>query len=369
MAIAVDTTTSSISTGFSGTVTKTWSHTCTGSGLLLVLEASLWQDVAGTGTITSASYNGVAMTFVTADRGAGMRSELWYLTAPATGAHTVSVTVTGNTDAIKLATTSFTGVDQSSPLSVSNTANSFSANATVSLTTTVANTVVVGALSKFGTAAPTTGSPYTNLAVNSTTSTTFSADYALVSSAGSTTLTYTTSTASDWSISIASFKPLPVITGTLAVTDGADTLVASGAVRVTGSLAQTDAADTSAASGSVSVSGTLALIDDPDTISASGAVLVTGSLNTGDDPDMATAAGQVLVTSTGSATDDPDILVASGRVTGWRPTSGNPGSWDDQAAANADWTPLPSSPETWTPQFPADGVWTPQSATSKVWSS
>ena len=122
-AIALDSTASSITTGFNaGPVTKTWTHTTTGSNRFLVLFADIWQDVGGTGTITSATYNGTALTKATNTRGGGMASEIWYLVAPTTGSNTVSVTVTGATDAIKLATASFTGATQTSPLDVSNTA-------------------------------------------------------------------------------------------------------------------------------------------------------------------------------------------------------------------------------------------------------
>src|SRR5579862_8089618 len=98
MAIAPDTTTTSITTGFNaGPTTKTFNHTCTGSNLLLVFEIAIWQDVAGTGSVTSASYNGVALTSAgAANTEVSMRSEIWYLIAPTSGSSLVcSVTVTG----------------------------------------------------------------------------------------------------------------------------------------------------------------------------------------------------------------------------------------------------------------------------------
>jgi hypothetical protein len=52
-----------------------------------------------------------------------MASEIWYLTNPASGSNTVSVTVTGATDSIKLAAASFTGAHQSSPLDTVNDAS------------------------------------------------------------------------------------------------------------------------------------------------------------------------------------------------------------------------------------------------------
>ncbi len=111
--IALDATSTSITLGFNGTVTKTWTHTVTGSNPLIVLTADIWQDVAGTGSITSASWNGGAFTKATSTRSSGLASEIWYLVATSTGAKTMSVTITGATDAIKLGAASFTGVSPS----------------------------------------------------------------------------------------------------------------------------------------------------------------------------------------------------------------------------------------------------------------
>ena len=109
-AIAFNASSTSITTGYNaGPVTKTWTHTTSGSDRLLVLMADIWQDVGGTGTITSASYGGQALTKVTNTRSGGMASEIWYLENPPTGANTMSVTITGATDAIKLGVASLYG--------------------------------------------------------------------------------------------------------------------------------------------------------------------------------------------------------------------------------------------------------------------
>src|SRR4051812_35199700 len=112
MAIAFDTSTTSLSPSFAAGATYTFSHACTGSNLFLALMVALWQDVAGTGSVSSASYNGVALTGAVASALAGMRAEIWYLKAPAAGTHTVSIPIAGNTDSRKFAVASFTGVDQ-----------------------------------------------------------------------------------------------------------------------------------------------------------------------------------------------------------------------------------------------------------------
>jgi hypothetical protein len=90
------------------------------------------------------------------------------------------------------------------------------------------------------------------------------------------------------------------ITGALGVTDGADTLVASGVLTASGSLAQTDGTDSLAASGTLTSAGTLALTDGADTLVADGTVgasSITGDLNATDGTDLLSASG-----STGGAT-------------------------------------------------------------------
>ena len=62
-------------------------------------------------------------------------TELWYLVATTTGAKTMSVTVTGATDDIKLMAASFNGVHQSSPLDAVNGAIGSSGNPSASVTT------------------------------------------------------------------------------------------------------------------------------------------------------------------------------------------------------------------------------------------
>lgn len=86
-------------------------------------------------------------------------------------------------------------------------------------------------------------------------------------------------------------------TGTLAVTEGEDSLAAAGAVSITGTLASTEGADTAAASGtagSAGVSGTLASTEGSDTLAASGTAAlaaITGTLARTEGADTLAAAG------------------------------------------------------------------------------
>jgi hypothetical protein len=66
-----------------------WSHTCTGSNLLLVVTVFSAGD-----TVTAVTYNGVAMTLIAkvGEGGSTLFSYTYYLIAPAVGSHTVAVT-------------------------------------------------------------------------------------------------------------------------------------------------------------------------------------------------------------------------------------------------------------------------------------
>lgn len=205
-AIPLDTTSLSISTGFNaGPVTKTWTHTTSGTNRLLILTADIWQDVAGTGTISSASYNGVAMTKITQTNSTAMSSEMWYLIAPALGANTVSVTVTGATDAIKLSVSTFTNAAQVSVLDNQAVATGASGNPSASVTTLTAGALVVATLSRFSTTGATTNR--TSLYNENATSTLAAGSYQQATTTGSYSDTYTGAAAQDWSMVIASFKP------------------------------------------------------------------------------------------------------------------------------------------------------------------
>jgi hypothetical protein len=151
--VAFDATSTIISTGFAAGNTYTGTHVDgSGTNRLMTLCALLWQDVAGTGSISAASYNSAAMTLASTTRSGSMRVEMWYLVAPSTGSNTTSVTVNGNTDDRKFIWTTYTGVDQSTPIE---RATSNTGTATTIATTTAAalqNNMLQDCVSRFGTA-------------------------------------------------------------------------------------------------------------------------------------------------------------------------------------------------------------------------
>lgn len=139
-----------------GTATTfTWSHTCTGSNLLLAVRiVTRSNGGTGNGHPTIVTYNGVSLT-----EGAHRSPQLgdnptftyigiWYLKAPATGANTISVTISeaGTGGATYASADSFTGVDQTTPIdSAGGTSSNTGTPVTISVTTVNANAWIVDA--------------------------------------------------------------------------------------------------------------------------------------------------------------------------------------------------------------------------------
>ena len=138
MAIAHDSTTTGA--GVDGNTNYTFSHTCTGSDLMLMVCVT-------TNTTTDPSgitYNGVAMT-KGATKTQSRNGSIWYLANPATGANTVSVTYAAAFTLAMGSATSYTGCSGSIGATGTNGAAS-GTTISVAITTTVANSYLVGAV-------------------------------------------------------------------------------------------------------------------------------------------------------------------------------------------------------------------------------
>jgi len=95
------------------TATVSFAHTV-GAGADRYLVVAVFDGNLGT-TVTTVTYGGAALTRIGASRGSNIASELWALTAPPTGAHTVSVALDSGNDRPLVAAISFAGIDQSAP--------------------------------------------------------------------------------------------------------------------------------------------------------------------------------------------------------------------------------------------------------------
>jgi len=100
--------------------TLTFSHTCTGEGLVLIVSVGWWENPDAARTVSGVTYNGVSMTSAvsqttgTPDTARG--TEIFYLAIPAIGANDVVVTMSSTTDAIQGNAASFTGCDVDDPI-------------------------------------------------------------------------------------------------------------------------------------------------------------------------------------------------------------------------------------------------------------
>lgn len=134
-AIAFDATSSA---AFVNSTSVTWSHTCTGSDLILF--AGPYQNNV-TDTLTGVTYAAAAMTFVNvavATVPAQGHQYIYYKAAPATGANNIVATSSLST-AMAGISSSYSGVHQSSPID-SNNSNFTSPTTSISTTVTVVAT-------------------------------------------------------------------------------------------------------------------------------------------------------------------------------------------------------------------------------------
>lgn len=205
--------------GFFASPTNTWTSGATSASATLgVLTCDIWQDVAGSGTVGSASYNGSAITAVTSINSGSMYSYIGYIVSPVSGAKTVSVTVSGNIDGFKCSFSSYIGTAVVSPVDTSTTGVTGTVpytSVSKAITTGVANALVIATLSKFGVGALTVGGGQTTIQNDVTGSISGAAGYQAVTAAGVVTPSWTMgSNSNDWSMVVVSFKPAPdVVTG------------------------------------------------------------------------------------------------------------------------------------------------------------
>jgi hypothetical protein len=129
--------------GDKGSVSSySWSHTCTGSNLLLACGVTIVN--ASDLTVTTVTYNSVALTPIRSDVKQGAnnyyyRSTILYLIAPATGSNTVAVTLSGTAYYSVGGVVSYTGAKQSGQPDANNGANGTGTAVSVDVTTVADN--------------------------------------------------------------------------------------------------------------------------------------------------------------------------------------------------------------------------------------
>jgi hypothetical protein len=205
--ITLDNISSSILTGYAAGATYNFTHISAKGAKLLVVGVSLWQDVAGTGTVTGITYAGKALTNAIARTvsGGAMRSEIWYLENPTMGANTVAVTVSGDTDARKFAATTVLG-SKVTPFNQSNYTDGASTSSSCSVTTTDEEEILFDCLTVYNATSP--SNSQTTIMANTTGSTLGGVSYRIKTPAGAQAMAWSWTTAGDSSHVVASFKAL-----------------------------------------------------------------------------------------------------------------------------------------------------------------
>ena len=141
-----------------------------------------------------------------------MYTALYYLLAPATGAHnivmTASTTASATIDDFYIQGSSYTGVDQTTGVDAYGSGSGWGATATASVTTVADNCVVVDSMLHYANPASTKGASQTLLSTD-TSNTSAGSSYLTTAKtpAGSVSMTWTWTGNNDWSHCAASFKP------------------------------------------------------------------------------------------------------------------------------------------------------------------
>lgn len=163
MSISFDSAANGSETDVGGSVT--FSHTCTGFNLILLVGVQY--DSAAAVTVT---YNGISMTqldSVNSYDTAGSKNSMFYLVSPSTGSNSVVATTTGGGGYISASSSSYSGVRQSNPIdnhAAENASNSINAQASpwsVSMTSAADNCWLIAMMGTDG------GNP-TNAGTNTT---------------------------------------------------------------------------------------------------------------------------------------------------------------------------------------------------------
>lgn len=156
---------------------------------------------------SSETYNSVAATLVASqDNGADHRHNMYQLVAPATGANTVAISYSVSQGFIDAAALSYSGVHQSNPCPANNTTNTATSQTTFSpsMTTTIDNSWVIACIGNStgdSTAGANTSERFSNANGNG-----FYDSNAVVSPAGSRSLTITRPSNSNWTSVLAELQ-------------------------------------------------------------------------------------------------------------------------------------------------------------------
>ena len=283
MAIATQQTVTGTATAANSVAPSSW--TPSANDLILV-----WVACRSGVKASSVSGNGITFTKVIEDLETPQNQctlSLWrgMSASPSTGAITATLSGTANAAVIQAhrisgaITTGTNGADAIGASAIANTGATDTTAPSVTLTTTAANSRVYGGATHRS-QVYSAGSGETAISLNITAgtagdTTSLSTEYQDVASASSVTINGSLGGATDWIQGAVEILAAPtVITGDAALTQGADTLSATGTVDIAGSASLTQGADTSSGAGAVAIVGSANLTQGADTLTSDGSVAI-----------------------------------------------------------------------------------------------
>lgn len=303
----------------------------------------------GTAAPSSVQWNNTALTQVDFHDGGFARTEIWkLLDPPASTTGDLVIDYPSNTRPKIAAIGTYLNANDLNAL-VNNSGDAANNNLTLSVTTLIPRSYVVGSWATGGNASPSTNAVTPDAGTNERGDQDASGpgpDLAgwftdkLQLIAGSVTMSGTSTGSTGWAgvigeltpillerfgtlaltegndtLSAAgSFTPTAAISGTLAVTEQNDTIDADGDLKSTGTLAVTETDDTLTASGILAYTGSTAVTETDDTLAGSGTVAISGSAATTEGDDSLAANGVIAVTGTAAPTEQDDTLAAAGTL-------------------------------------------------------
>lgn len=245
-----------------GASSLTVAHTVgTGANAILIVEYS----TRGTTSPTSITYNGVALTQLSAiSNGTVVTSEIWYLKAPTTGTHNIVVTL-ATPHEFTIGATSFFNVNLTTTFGTPTTGTGTSTSPSIAVASATGNLVIDTIATRQQSGAPTVGAGQTQLWTNN--SGTASADELGAGSteagAASVTMSWTLTDSMEWaSIGVsltAAPNVAPVVSNTaaaLAYTENA------AATAVDSAMTVTDADNTNLTGATVQITGNYSSLQD-----------------------------------------------------------------------------------------------------------
>jgi hypothetical protein len=172
--------------------------------ILFVITSS-----AGANPATAVTYNGVSLTQIGTNVTPNACANFWYLLNPATGSHTLSATGYANSG-IGLVGQSYTGVNQGSPINVTNQTSGSGTSFTISATTTADNCwgIMLGASGGGSAISASTNANLIQSQINGDSSIALFDTNSAQTPAGSKSMAFTGPNASKNAI-VAFFSPLP----------------------------------------------------------------------------------------------------------------------------------------------------------------